>query len=147
MPILEPVSHNVLPDQHPDIRIDAEKNQLFVPPLRHYGKWVILYFTSAAVFAIFFITSFSILSASRSGLRPLQIGQTSKRCTTPAVRREWRDLSKDEKADYIKAVKCLSSIPSRLGLNGSLHDDFAYIHSKDGSHCKALQDLLKACLT
>ncbi|KAM0795551.1 hypothetical protein BDR22DRAFT_883005 [Usnea florida] len=48
------------------------------------------------------------------------------------IRREWRDLSDTEKGDYIQAVQCLRSSPSRLGLNQTLYDDFPYVHSRNG---------------
>ena len=55
-------------------------------------------------------------------------------CQQPAVRQEWRTLSSSERLEYIRAVRCLSSIPSTL-CNGSLHDEFAYIHRNVGEYC------------
>ena len=57
-------------------------------------------------------------------------------CTDPVVRREWRGLSEAERGDYIEAVQCLRSSPSRLGLNQSLYDDFPYVHSRNGESCE-----------
>lgn len=57
-------------------------------------------------------------------------------CTNPVIRREWRDLSDAEKSDYIGAVQCLRSSPSRLGLNQTLYDDFPYVHSRNGEACE-----------
>ena len=57
-------------------------------------------------------------------------------CTDPVIRREWRDLSDAEKSDYISAVQCLRSSPSRLGVNQTLYDDFPYVHSRNGEACK-----------
>lgn len=57
-------------------------------------------------------------------------------CTDPVVRREWRGLSDAERRDYIEAVQCLRSSPSRLGLNQSLYDDFPYVHSRNGENCE-----------
>ncbi|KAF6230923.1 hypothetical protein HO173_010831 [Letharia columbiana] len=56
----------------------------------------------------------------------------STACTNPIIRREWRDLSDAEKNDYIEAVQCLRSSPSKLGLNQTLYDDFPYVHSRNG---------------
>ena len=50
-------------------------------------------------------------------------------CTSPSKRPEWRHLSKAQKTKYIKAVQCLTTKPSRIGLNTSLYDDFAYVHA------------------
>lgn len=60
----------------------------------------------------------------------------STACTDPVIRREWRGLSDAEKSDYIEAVQCLRSSPSRLGLNQSLYDDFPYVHSRNGEACE-----------
>lgn len=57
-------------------------------------------------------------------------------CTEPVIRREWRGLSDAERKDYIGAVQCLRSSPSRLGLNQSLYDDFPYVHSRNGEACE-----------
>jgi tyrosinase len=56
-------------------------------------------------------------------------------CPTIAVRKEWRDLSREEQRNYIQAVQCLGSKPSRVGLEQSLYDDFPYIHSQVGNSC------------
>ncbi|KAJ5410792.1 uncharacterized protein N7487_005151 [Penicillium crustosum] len=51
-------------------------------------------------------------------------------CPEPALRKEWRQLSVQERSGYAKAVHCLATTPSRLGLNSTLYDDFAYVHNK-----------------
>ena len=51
-------------------------------------------------------------------------------CENPVVRHEWRSLSKEEKIAYLQAVRCLRTIPSRLGLNQTLYDDFPYLHTR-----------------
>jgi hypothetical protein len=57
--------------------------------------------------------------------------KTSKTlCIDPTIRREWRSLSQDEKRDYISAVKCLMTTDSFLRKNGSLYDDFAWVHNR-----------------
>jgi tyrosinase len=69
---------------------------------------------------------------------------TKKTCRDPAVRKEWRALSTGEKAEWIRAVNCLSHLPHdpaltpRVNLSVSLippvnasssyYDDLAYIH-------------------
>ncbi|KAK1979541.1 hypothetical protein LZ30DRAFT_751360 [Colletotrichum cereale] len=55
------------------------------------------------------------------------------------VRNEWRALSRQEKLDYIEAVKCLTHAPSVINSNGTIHDDFAFVHSKHAhsTHGKA----------
>lgn len=67
---------------------------------------------------------------------------SSAQCTKPSVRREWRKLSRKERADYIRAVNCLDNLPHSPDLrptvfpddippvneSASLYDDFVYIH-------------------
>lgn len=55
-----------------------------------------------------------------------------KSCLYPTLRHEWRSLSKKEKTAYVQAVQCLRTVPSRLGLNHTLFDDFPYFHSRTG---------------
>ncbi|KAJ8495392.1 hypothetical protein ONZ45_g12873 [Pleurotus djamor] len=64
-------------------------------------------------------------------------------CVEPAVRKEWRALSPGEQADWIDAVKCLSSLPHDpsyfptgntttymppLNTSSSYYDDLVYLH-------------------
>ncbi|PYI34945.1 Di-copper centre-containing protein [Aspergillus indologenus CBS 114.80] len=59
--------------------------------------------------------------------------QPNKLCQYPSVRREWRSLSTGEQQAYITAVKCLMDRPSKLRTNGTLYDDFPWIHTTSGS--------------
>lgn len=49
-------------------------------------------------------------------------------CPEPITRREWRELSGPEKSEYLAAVKCLATRPSKLHDNGTLYDDFPWVH-------------------
>jgi len=63
-------------------------------------------------------------------------------CTKPVVRKEWRELSVAERANWIQAVNCLSKLPHDdaltptikpndiVGVNasGSYWDDIVYVH-------------------
>ena len=64
------------------------------------------------------------------------LDSSSKSCDSLAVRHEWRDLSKEEKKEYLQAVRCLREHPSSLGLNQSLYDDFPYFHTRTGEDGK-----------
>ncbi len=59
-------------------------------------------------------------------------GDSLRPCESLKVRREWRDLSREEQKEYLRAVVCLRERPSRLGLNQSLYDDFPYFHARTG---------------
>ncbi|KAM0316953.1 hypothetical protein ACHAO8_002756 [Botrytis cinerea] len=47
------------------------------------------------------------------------------KCVNPATRQEWRTLSGQEKAEYLAAVQCLATKPSRIYEN-ALKDDCSY---------------------
>ncbi|KAF8491892.1 Di-copper centre-containing protein [Russula emetica] len=65
-------------------------------------------------------------------------------CTNPAVRKEWRTFSASQRADWIRAVNCLSHLPHDPSLtpsvdpsvslippvnaSGSYYDDIVYMH-------------------
>lgn len=57
-------------------------------------------------------------------------------CNNPPIRREWRGLTSEEKRDFTRSVNCLSKVPSKWGLNGTLYDDFSALHGGIGSWCK-----------
>ena len=75
----------------------------------------------------------------------LDIGSTSTptsvsawACVQPAVRREWRTLSELEQQDYIAAVQCLTTKPSKLRNNGTLYDDFPWIHKSTSTYSTSI---------
>ncbi|PBK84708.1 Di-copper centre-containing protein [Armillaria gallica] len=63
-------------------------------------------------------------------------------CRNPSVRKEWRSLTDDEKADWISSIKCLAHLPHNPNLSptvkpddippvnetGSYWDDISYMH-------------------
>jgi hypothetical protein len=51
-----------------------------------------------------------------------------------STRREWRTLTLLERHEYLDAVRCLKTRPSRLGLNHTLYDDFPWIHYHVGEY-------------
>ncbi|KAJ6576032.1 Di-copper centre-containing protein [Mycena vulgaris] len=81
---------------------------------------------------IVFLAALALLSAADAA------------CTEPAVRKEWRTLTKAERTDWISAVKCMANLPHDEGLtptvdrsisgivamnaSGSYYDDFVYMH-------------------
>jgi len=58
-------------------------------------------------------------------------------CVNPATRQEWRTLTPSDKNTYINAVKCLQTKPSRVGTNGTLYDDFSWVHKHASSKSHA----------
>ncbi|KAH7252774.1 hypothetical protein BKA59DRAFT_492592 [Fusarium tricinctum] len=53
-----------------------------------------------------------------------------KTCENAPKRIEWRQLDQSARPQYVDAVLCLGTKPSRIGLNSTLYDDFPYVHSK-----------------
>lgn len=51
-------------------------------------------------------------------------------CQSPAARREWRTLSDTEREEYVEAVRCLATKPSKLRNTGTLYDDFPWVHKR-----------------
>jgi len=87
---------------------------------------------------------------NKLSLSPMSHGGQAIRCTGPQVRHEWRSLSTEEKHDYIRAVRCLHSTPSRIRPNGTLYDDYPYAHARHGKHCGQQSPLAgdsRVCLT
>lgn len=87
-------------------------------------------------------------TSSSAVLAPVAAGSWSpistpvSSCVSPPIRREWRTLNTAAKRDYIKAVQCLATRPSQVGSNGTLHDDFPWIHQKTAPTGKDLSGLL-----
>ena len=62
---------------------------------------------------------------------------SSPACQQPVIRREWRSLSRVEKMEYLSTVKCLTQLPPATDtVNGSAHDEFAWVHSIIGGYCE-----------
>ncbi|XXG94400.1 hypothetical protein Hte_000655 [Hypoxylon texense] len=85
----------------------------------------------AATIAAVVLTALSLFIWTLRG--KIEPSNSSGLCRKPAVRREWRELGSLGRLEYLRAVKCLSSIPSTV-CNGTLHDEFAYIHRMIGDY-------------
>lgn len=55
-------------------------------------------------------------------------------CQHAPTRREWRALTVAEQHDYLRAVRCLATKPSKLGKKGALYDDFPWVHKHTSSN-------------
>lgn len=51
-------------------------------------------------------------------------------CVNPALRQEWSNATSAQRTSYLKAVLCLNTKPSRIGLNSSLYNDFPWVHNQ-----------------
>ncbi|KAL4936144.1 hypothetical protein BDV06DRAFT_233681 [Aspergillus oleicola] len=54
-------------------------------------------------------------------------------CIHSRLRREWRTLSPSERLSYLAAAQCLTRTPS-INDNGTIHDEFALLHSRIGNY-------------
>ncbi|KAG8730753.1 hypothetical protein FRC11_005883 [Ceratobasidium sp. 423] len=78
---------------------------------------------------VFWVALLSFLSTSLSA--PVtENTRSTRKCTNPKIRREWRTLSQDQRDNFHKAVKCLQDKPSvlRVEESKSLYGDFTYVH-------------------
>ncbi|TXB99039.1 hypothetical protein FocTR4_00013439 [Fusarium oxysporum f. sp. cubense] len=66
----------------------------------------------------------------------------SKSCENPTKRVEWREFDDAARQQYTDAVLCLSTKPSRLGLNTTLYDDFPYVHAHLGKQIYSVASFL-----
>ena len=126
---------NWLPDGSDKVYRDAEA--LERPGNKSSWKQLSFGFLSCCiVFACLVIGFTGGLYATSSQLGKYeQELKTPTACNQPALRKEWRSLERIEKLNYIEAVLCLKSIPSQLGLNQSLYDDFPWVHKHYGETC------------
>lgn len=67
--------------------------------------------------------------------RPGTRAKSIPRCTNPAERREWRTLRRQEQTEYLDAVLCMAETPSPSRSEGTLYDDFAFVHMQVGAYC------------
>lgn len=71
--------------------------------------------------------------------------ELSKSCVDPPIRREWRSLASSEKLHYLNSVQCLRQMPSRLGPNLTVYDDFPHIHNAHGMYGTNISSALHQC--
>ncbi|KAI8624523.1 hypothetical protein F5Y19DRAFT_453990 [Xylariaceae sp. FL1651] len=77
---------------------------------------------------LYFITAFGAAVIITSSLFHYGASAT---CSKPLVRREWRSLNAHEKEEYISAAKCMYNASSQLVGEGSVQDDFTWVHLMD----------------
>ena len=99
---------------------------------RRRYRFLVLLLTGVVCFFIGLAAGLLPVLSTREGLQQ----NTQVACQSPSVRREWRTLSDNEKGDYVRAVWCLKTIPSRVGANWTLYDDFPWVHAMVGRSCE-----------
>ena len=98
---------------------------------RRTHRLLLFLLTAGVCFALGFATSLLAGSGTQGPQIDVQLS-----CKAPTTRREWRTLNSVEKQDYIRAVQCLKTVPSRLVANQTLYDDFPWVHALIGGYCE-----------
>lgn len=98
-----------------------------------YKRWLVFALLLLTILVIYVSRAFISNNLLRGDTSFRGI-QTVSVCEKPPVRREWRSLSQVEKSDYIMAVQCLRTIPSKLNSGNMLYDDFPRVHSQNPYH-------------
>lgn len=92
---------------------------------------VILFLTSIVSSWVLF---FNIKHSPQQGIVSVTPARPSLFCQQAPIRREWRTLTAAEQHDYIRAVRCLATKPSKLNERGTLYDDFPWVHKRTSSY-------------
>ena len=59
-------------------------------------------------------------------------------CQQPSIRQEWRTFSDAQRGEYVEAVKCLATKPSKLSNSASLYDDVPWVHKHTSNESKSI---------
>ncbi|KAJ1326052.1 tyrosinase [Microdochium nivale] len=74
----------------------------------------------------------ALLALAASSAASVMPRQGAATCTNPIIRKEWRELTGEEKTEYIRAAKCVRALPSKHYSNipgvVTRMDDFTYTH-------------------
>ena len=93
---------------------------------------IVILFLSSIISS--WVLFFNVKHSSQQDLGSVVSAQPSLSCQQAPARREWRTLTVNEQHDYVRAVRCLATKPSKLGRNGSLYDDFPWVHKHTASN-------------
>jgi tyrosinase len=103
--------------------------------LRLWGLIGAAFVTALVVFGLGYMSGYDQRSMDGSASASTSLDNeaadkaTAGNCTEPYFRREWRSLSDKDKKAYLDAVKCFVDSPSAMGKNGTLYDDFSWVHN------------------
>lgn len=70
-------------------------------------------------------------------LAVLQLAHVPRTCIHLPIRREWRALTSEERADFIDAIQCIARTPSTWQTNRTIYDDIAILHGGVGNLCES----------
>ncbi|TDZ37774.1 Tyrosinase ustQ [Colletotrichum trifolii] len=79
--------------------------------------------------AIFLASARSVIGAPVAQTDPVTAPPPPPPAKEPAQRVEWRNLTTEVQASYITSVKCLQTLPSKVGLQTSRYHDFPALHA------------------
>ena len=122
-------------DEKPE-RFEETKSVSFIRALK--AKTILLRILSLLLVALIIIA----IALGKVWYGYAEVKPIRSKCSSPAVRSEWRTLNSMDQRAYIRSVLCLHEKASRLGLNQSLYDDFSYIHYLAESQCECWPERL-----
>ena len=100
------------------------------------GSWslllIVVLFLSSIVSS--WVLFFNVKHSPQQDIGSIVSVQPSLFCQQAPTRREWRTLTVVEQHDYVRAIRCLATKPSKLGKNGTLYDDFPWVHKHTSSY-------------
>lgn len=141
--ILEQKSPPTIPIREQKTEVEQRENMAFLQSEKRQcsyaqGLMIILVFLlSVLAFGIFHRNNLSYTEPLVESIHKSPVS-----CLKPAIRKEWRTLSRPEQERYLSAVHCLRARPSMIGLDHSLYDDFPWIHCRNGNYSHRTGDFL-----
>ncbi|KAJ9624310.1 hypothetical protein H2204_010866 [Knufia peltigerae] len=95
------------------------------------GEWVTIF----VLIVVLIMSAMVFVTSDWLHRRSIHVPDNNNTLCRKNLRRNWVELSVDEKHQYIDAVSCLRRKPSRFNsTNMSLYDDFPRIHARVGSY-------------
>lgn len=110
--------------------------QILVEMLSFFSSFLSFHILSYPHFLFDIKMLFASLATLVLAAMPSVSAAPSKKCTKPAVRKEWRSLSKQTRAEYLAAVNVCPSIPaSSTFINHHPLMSFAVCHQASSQPC------------
>lgn len=106
---------------------DDDLERLNSPPTSRWSSTPVL----LMILCLALVASiFSFIALEQKSQRPftIPVPPPQEVCEHATSRPSWHDLPLHRRRGYTRAVQRLTILPSRLGLNTSLYDDFTYVH-------------------
>lgn len=87
-----------------------------------------------SIFAAGFFASHLVDTYERRNPSLVWLTSSPSHCKDVTTRQEWRNLSREERIGYIRAVDCLSKSQS-VNYNVTVYEEISWVHRNIGSFC------------